>query len=785
MPNGLNSDANFERTFADLASAVLQDRSPALLDYMVGFQVLDTNEEQTKAVGVFGCKVGNEMVYLPVFFMNGELKGSELMYLKSQDLFCPSSEAWVTYLLNRKPYKLGDVSEKTKSQVAQSAVDLLPFRTSPERFGKSAEFKNTPARSYVLIKASQTKGVPCWGADNVQEWVAPFVAAAKRNPSDPIYKEASDRLDFGGLLRSVSLKDSAYLFGTMSKQAEFAESVIRYYPLPVLKNILNTRMEKVAAKPNVPDVRIVSYKEKDLLDGLELSDVEKKKLINGEVLIKDHRNDTSKVFKLNVPMRAQSLSESGVYAVPLEDGSVVRALVLVGAYEVGKYSDMCCGPKTLSPARGEFARAMQTHVVNLDGQGYWSGTNENLLVSPIDNTKNGFASEFADMVEVSAMKEGEIYCVVSASGSSIAPFRVCHKDELPDGTISFKVSRELYPYNKKTQDESTYQCCFLTLRPRVHGGMERINDTIYLSESCRACKVDIPEAKYSDEGYRISNLGDPYYGMRNPANMKHIEQLMWRNGSALPLKLQSNGTEFKITLTSPSGETKAASDLKWRDALETLVFNLGIQGETARTMLKEASVGNRLHKYLLTPAKPYEALVKSASPFLAPGTMTAPSMDMNMGAGFDNIVGVPSQTSMTVGTPVQSMAPEMGNFNLYNPNTNFDRNPYQVLQEAAQTGQKEVFDTALISTLVNSSNNDKLIDKYVGDLILGLDRIGRIYFLFLQHNEEFEERYGQEDMIELEDNLRNTFESVGDLVLFLKQKTVESSKSTDRTKISL
>jgi hypothetical protein len=53
-----------------------------------------------------------------------------------------------------------------------------------------------------------------------------------------------------------------------------------------------------------------------------------------------------------------------------------------------------------------------------------------------------------------------------------------------------------------------------------------------------------------------------------------------------------------------------------------------------------------------------------------------------------------------------------------------------------------------------------------------LDKLGRILFMFYWHQEEFEDRYGKQDLPELEDSLRNAFEVLGDVVLFLKEKTV-------------
>ena len=66
-----------------------------------------------------------------------------------------------------------------------------------------------------------------------------------------------------------------------------------------------------------------------------------------------------------------------------------------------------------------------------------------------------------------------------------------------------------------------------------------------------------------------------------------------------------------------------------------------------------------------------------------------------------------------------------------------------------------------------------MIDRYMGDLMKGMDRLARILFLFYWHQEEFEERFGADKMPEVEDGLRNAFESMGDIVLFLKQRQVE------------
>ena len=108
-----------------------------------------------------------------------------------------------------------------------------------------------------------------------------------------------------------------------------------------------------------------------------------------------------------------------------------------------------------------------------------------------------------------------------------------------------------------------------------------------------------------------------------------------------------------------------------------------------------------------------------------------------------------------------------------------DRDAQQAAMQAGQTGQKEVFDTAMIGSLLKAVRDDSMVDKYMGDLMKGLDRLGRILFLFYWHNEKFADRYGKNEMTEMEDGIRNAFEYLGDIVLFLKQRSIEADPDAD------
>jgi len=96
-----------------------------------------------------------------------------------------------------------------------------------------------------------------------------------------------------------------------------------------------------------------------------------------------------------------------------------------------------------------------------------------------------------------------------------------------------------------------------------------------------------------------------------------------------------------------------------------------------------------------------------------------------------------------------------------------------------------VFDISVLGGLVKTTQVSDKINEFLKDIILGNDRIGRLLFMFYWHNEKFIDQYGDEDISELEDLLRNVFESNGDLVLFLKQKSVEPESVATGSVISL
>ena len=105
--------SNFEMIFSDLAYSALQNTDVDINRYLIGFEVLSSNDKKTKAIGVFAIKIGNKYYYVPIIFNNGDLKPILMMYDYNANKFLPFNQEWIDYLINNSTVVLGETSDLT------------------------------------------------------------------------------------------------------------------------------------------------------------------------------------------------------------------------------------------------------------------------------------------------------------------------------------------------------------------------------------------------------------------------------------------------------------------------------------------------------------------------------------------------------------------------------------------------------------------------------------------------------------------------------------------------
>lgn len=158
---------------------------------------------------------------------------------------------------------------------------------------------------------------------------------------------------------------------------------------------------------------------------------------------------------------------------------------------------------------------------------------------------------------------------------------------------------------------------------------------------------------------------------------------------------------------------------------------------------------------MMAGAAPGGALPQGSDPSMMAGAPGADSMsggDPSMMAG-----GAPQQPSGAMmgpdGPSAEMLAQQV--------------NP-QFLGGAAGLSP-DVFDAAAVSSLAQSPAIREMVGQYLPNLEKALDNLGRVLLSLEMQEPELKEQIGEMAFSQLEDNLRSTFRSLGDLVLQLSQ----------------
>lgn len=810
---GGDQETGFEQAFSSLAYAYMKDKAPRLLDYVVGFQLVDRNEDNTKAVAVFGFKVGKQWLYAPVFFLNGDLKGHELLYIKNQDAFVPMKENWVNYIMSRKPHVLGEGSQKDVFQLGGLTpnIERLAFPPAHSKYGADL------------------------GID-VDEWARGFLppmAAAATKSARFVWntRQAGEKLDMGKLAMAglapafVGNKDFETFLNEDWRLAKLAYDWTKRYPgvkraldqfygpdlfIRVATrhkeaqdkaaiNIMPTRQKQAAAQaprmPGIsilPDTRVkqaagdekVKIITRDDVAKANVSELESTKpdpvtdddkghILEHGYLVKDERTgeETTKVYATTVRQTLSNPHESGLYEVLERPGNFEKMLVLTNPYTNAGKKGFC------------------TVIRTGDGEKSWLNAHRTTIFAKKIELDEDYKKWFDGLGDKSSLEKGGVYVALNHSGQGTCPFTV--RETYEDGR--FKV--DFSGYFDKPRASSL---------PRTlldsDGGLNTGFDGEYISEygallvinKRKDCKLRAthgelhvpeldfkflrlkapPKPKKKDDEDSI--LGVPCCGDSSmqsgsdpkpitPGDLKDLQLLFTEKTARLKLL----GDAHEVTI---SGEKTGSTRLSYGQALFNLIRVHGTTEATAAEMLKTAQIkGTSNHvavTYRVKYADGYPGMEGPNAPAIPPPQYGTEPI------GYNNVNAIYSQEE---NIPVPGMDSSRTDPRIYDPFLRItpDQSAMGMAQQAGQEGQKEVFDTAMISGMLKAVRQDTLVDRYLGDLMKAVDKLGRLLFMFYWHQEEFSERYGKSDLPELEDSLRNALEVLGDVVLFLKEKTIE------------
>lgn len=743
---GKGDDTSFEQSFSNLAHAYLRDSAPKLLEHEIGFQLLDRNRENTKAVGVFAFKVGSNWLYAPVFFLNGDLKGHELLYIKNQDMFVPLKENWINYLLNRKPNILGSGVDRNLSGLGQRQPDFTQLSRSPAKFGSAKP----------TLKEMMTAAMPA-------------LAKSATLNTQQAFKDVGNALDLKKFLKQAGLEMIGALINTCKHAPQIAAALDEFHGLDIVKQaIADATAREAAANTKIASVLSDAPETPAAVSGLTIitydvtvqtklppghTEEDQEKLLRDGVLIQDQRDrdNVSIPYQIQVEKKLFTPTESGLYEILVKPGNIERCYVAVHP-------------------QGAAKRENFVTVVRVEGAKNWLNTRADQVFALARIEGEEFDTWFDALPEANSVSDKSArYIALSKRGDTTAPFRVIKEYGDSNGSTVYEVHLE--DHSKYPPKGSIGACCYtdplnydkyrdgvrLHLNGKKGASLRASMGDIYVPEGFKLLKITKGEddADSADDQHACG-CGESDPPALQPGNLVDAQLALMQKTAALTV--YHTGTS--VTINKEAG----LSPIK---ALVTLVEHHGLREQAAREILKKAAEKRK-----------FECRVKYADPYGGPMMINnAPSAPSDPGPvmGGESIMGtsVPTQLGIDVGVPVAGMSASQTDRSVYNPNTMLDQKDVRSIIDAAQSGQREVFDTAMVGSMLRAVRDDSLVDRYMGELTKGLDKLGRILFMFYWHGDRFAERYGKADMPELEDSLRNAFEMLGDVILFLKQKTIE------------
>lgn len=801
-------DIDIEKTFSDMASGFVANKVGDLMkdEHRIGFEIVKKNDDNTKLLGVFAFKVDKELIFAPVFFLQGEIKGP-LLYRCDTKQFLPATKEWASYLI--ESIETSDGRGISRNRISETApmVDMDKIMMRPKQASASesnAMRLGLPVSDYERIKAKSIKAVKeqkdsdkLTDAEFNKQVEEKFNTEYAKTPAS--IKKAFT-LEFGenvedGMLDAIA-KSAAFTPGILKEFLSepgyglaAAESIVKlagdssgvktlehiaelYGDASQLIPDMLQDFEKKASDPHNLEVHFeltkeaAKYPKQYFKDGFFLFDNRYKK-------------DCCEVIKEPARSVLTSVTDMGVYDLLKEDGNFEDDVFCA---HILSYQDCCSSQhkKALHWFDSPKSNTNRIIAINKDGK---ASIYEKVL--GIQTSNANINNDENKLPGTDSISEGKVYVAYYPGVDSVsAPFLVkniksvddvkfCNVDFL-DSEVLHTSSREkaiAWPHSEGSCKIIINKDAKSNHEKGVYGG-----DVKFIKLKATVGSYDSLATAYDDKRVEISRI-------QNIADADQANVWMFE--------------KFKSPTINVSFDKEASDSFKYR------VHDVN-EGSSSVRMNKFQVLTKLARDLKINATEAYDIVISAENngscEFGLAGFEKLASRIHIVGAPqfteeFDQTTGIPvvENQSFVLDTAAEQQydnRPHVGD--AMNPTTAtglptitiLNTAPDQLRQVADMYNLPNVFEHGAVGVLADTFDANQLLYKYIPKILEAVDSLGRIKFLYYWKPEDFQKSYGADDMVNLEAEINTNFEQLGDLGLKLqkksdKQKRGESVSSQD------
>ncbi len=715
----MQPNEDVEKAFLDQAYMHIQNKATPLMkqQFRVGFEIVHKNDENTRMVGVFVFRVSDQFFYAPVFFLNGSIKGTDLLYRANVKRFVPLNNEWCEFLIQLCTMDEGKGIPIRERQLTRDQLNLLDVVEPPQMFRYRRKYASSAYKDRdkvlgeideMLTKAAAIPGLP--GTSILKRFISEFGGF---NAIKKIANTARHDRSFSTALMKNSHPDH-YMPQLPPNPPQ--QKAAKREPLLVLHtSVLRNKNVKQASA-------------RDMCNGYKIEDFRKEADAN-EYVFADNIQEIS------------SVEAPGVYNVLMVDGDSRKMLV---AY----YRDMNlarnCSPQpsftsTYDP-QGLGGRRRQIVMVDVE-----SKASDSLAQEEQQWAFGKYESSITDsslLKELSSAETGKGYRIYDTHDEAFSEaFYVLSKGPSPSGLESLEISTYSAAHPEGT----------ILINPEYVDYDSK--DNIF----GKRCKI--VEVKVEKEGEHDSLRFDRTLGIGN----KHtLNAFIFENNfkSATVKVVRRDGDTLYLVSTDRTGG-KWTSELSKLSATLRLMADCALREEIAGDIIKQAEENKTGEYKFFHEKKGYnlrfndwpEFYERTNSEF---NVLEQPRTNWMLESQFDRPIHQPHRVGDIWSQDSSEALDTM--------------TPMQLYDTSKQRGIGNLFEHGVVGELVKTYDSNQIIQTYVSDLETALDRIGRIIFLFYWKPEDFAASYGTDDQTSLENKLLSNFKSLGEMTLELLQK---------------